>query len=220
MKKRTPILFIVLLCSILVASVSFASPLNDYSSGKTAIDVNWLPNLNGEAKSGVNSYEFDGKRNNFDWGITTGLGNKFALQYRQFNPVTKDYVLPGPTTIHGGVNTRELNVLYKLDKGLSAFVGVHQAKITASVPIDGATQNTLQAGLVGTTKIAPNTNLYGVLGFGKNLFNGEAGISYEFAKATELSLFYRYKKIDNLRIDSSNVDTNFKGFGLGLTHKF
>jgi hypothetical protein len=219
MRKKTLIIFATLLCSILVASISFASPLTDYSSGKTAIDLNWLPNLSGEVKNGLNSYNLDGKRSNFDWGITTGLGNKFALQYRQFNPAANDNVLPGSTIIHG-VNTRELNVLYKFDKGLSAFVGLHQAKVTANIPVTADTKNTLQAGLTGTKEIAPKTNIYGVFSFGKNLFSGETGVSYEFAKATELNLFYRYKTVDDLRVNSAVVDTTFKGFGFGLSHKF
>lgn len=211
MKKRITVILATLLCSLLLTGVAFAGPLTDYAKGKTAVDISLMPKLDGEAASGPGTLTLDGKNSNIDWSVTTGLGGKFALQYRQFNPESKTYPWG-----YGGLDTQELNVLYRLDKGLSAFAGLHRAKISS--PFNGSTQNALQLGLLGTTPLGPKFQLYGVVGFGKNLFNGEAGIAYQLAKNTDLNLFYRYKKVDGL--EPYDVDATLKGPGVGLTYRF
>jgi len=202
------------------SSMAFASPLTDYSTGKTSIDLNWRPNL-----SVVDSYTGDGigteyqkgKSGTVDWGITTGLGNKFAVQYSQYNPVGKDS--------YGGygMNTKELNVLYKLNKNVSAFAGYHRASFVGGDYTKN--NNTLQVGLTGYDEIADKTTLYGTLGVGNKLLNWEVGVSYEVAQNTEFNFGYRYKKVRNLfegynggSIYSDNVTA--KGFGYGVTYKF
>jgi predicted porin len=215
-KKRIFIIVTLLLNIMLIASVSLASPLTDYSPGKTAIDLNWFPNGTLDGSWG----SVDGKRGNIDWGVTTGLGNKFALQYRQFNPESKDIGVP---SYRFGMRTQEVNVLYQLNKNVSAFVGWHQAKLHSS-GITASDRNTFQAGLVGNTKIAPKTTLYGVVGVGSNLVNTETGVAYEVGKDLDLNVFYRYKKIDKLEYNISGEtykdDLKFKGVGVGLTYKF
>lgn len=211
MKKRITVILATLLCSLLLTGVAFAAPLTDYSKGKTALEINWLPTLDGEAAIGSGTLTLDGKKGNIDWSVTTGLGGKFALQYRQFNPETKSYPWG-----YGGIDTQELNLLYRLDKGLSAFAGLHRAKIGS--PFNGPAQNTLQVGLLGTKTLGPKYQLYGIVGFGKNLFNGEAGLAYELAQNTQFNLFYRYKKVDGL--EPYDINTVVKGPGMGFTYKF
>ena len=220
--KRLMVILAVLLCSLLAAGVTTASPLTDYSAGKIALDVNWTPSADLEFAGA----KLDGKNSNFDFGITAGLGNKWAIQYRYANPVTKDYAYhfhySGDCyygTGHAGIRSQEVNVLYQFDKNLSGFVGWHQAKITSSV-IDGDTKNTWQVGLIGTTEIAKKTTLYGIVGAGSSLLSAEAGVAYAFTKDLDLNLFYRYKRMDDLKIVGHGVDTTVKGFGLGVTYRF
>lgn len=212
--KRLMVILAVALCSLLAAGVTMASPLTDYSAGKVALDVNWTPSLDMEGKVGGYTLSGDGKNGNFDFGVTAGLGNKWALQYRYANPVSKDYY-----GFHAGVRNQEVNVLYQFDKNLSAFVGWHQAKLTSSVG-DGDNKNTWQIGLVGTTEIAKKTTLYGIVGAGSSLFSAEAGVAYALNKDLDVNLFYRYKRMDDLKAGSLAVDTEIKGFGLGLTYRF
>lgn len=210
--KKFAIILSVLLCTFMMAGVTTASPLTDYSAGKVALDVNWTPSLDMEA----NDLSADGKRGNFDYGLTAGLGNKWAIQYRYFNPVSKDY-----GGYHAGIRSQEVNVLYKLDKNLSAFAGWHQARITTNAPgYSLPHKSTWQLGLIGTTEIARKTTLYGIVGAGGSLLSAEAGLSYALAKDLDVNLFYRYKRIDDLRINDFDIDTTTKGFGLGLTYKF
>jgi hypothetical protein len=211
--KKLAVILSVLICTFLAVGVTTASPLTDYSAGKVSLDINWTPgsDLKGDG------YSFDGKRNNFDFGVTTGLGNKWGLQYRYFHPVSKDYY----GDFHAGVRSQEVNILYKLDKNLSAFAGWHQARITTNFTDSLPNKSTWQAGLIGTTEIAKKTTLYGIAGAGSSLLSAEAGVSYAMAKDFDVNLFYRYKKINDLKIaDDYEVDTTVKGFGLGLTYKF
>ncbi|MDR7866443.1 MAG: hypothetical protein RIN56_06445 [Sporomusaceae bacterium] len=210
--KKLAIILAVLLCTFTTAGVTMASPLTDYSAGKVALDVNWTPSLDLEA----NGETLDGKSGNFDYGLTAGLGGKWAIQYRYFNPVSKDY-----SGFHGGVRSQEVNVLYKLDKNLSAFAGWHQARLTTNAPgysLPG--KSTWQVGLIGTTALGKKTTLYGIVGAGGSLLNAEAGFAYALAKDLDVNLFYRYKRIDDLKVNDIDLDTTTKGFGLGLTYRF
>jgi hypothetical protein len=215
MKKLAAILA-VLLCTFMFAGVTTASPLTDYSAGKVALDVNWTPNNDMEASSQSYGFSGDGKNANFDFGVTAGLGNKWAIQYRYFNPVSKDYF-----GYHAGVRSQEVNILYKLDKNLSAFAGWHQAKLTSNFPgFSPDNKSTWQAGLIGTTELSRKTTLYGIVGAGGSLFSAEAGFAYALDKDLDVNLFYRYKRIDNLKVNDYELDTTVKGFGLGLTYRF
>ncbi len=210
--KKLAVILAVLLCTFMTAGVTTASPLTDYSAGKVALDVNWTPSLDLEAEGET----IDGKNGNYDFGLTAGLGNNWAIQYRYFNPVSKDY-----DGYHAGVRSQEVNILYKLDKNLSAFAGWHQAKLTTNYPgLSLDNKSTWQVGLIGTTELGKKTTLYGIVGAGSSLLNAEAGFAYALAKDLDVNLFYRYKRIDDLKVNDYELDTTTKGFGLGLTYKF
>lgn len=203
-----------------VASVGFASPLTDFAKGKTSIDITWRPSATVAGKysggfSGTDRGEVD---SNWDWRITTGMGNRWAVQYNQYNAIAQ------PKDQGVGVRTKEFNILYQLNQNLAAFMGCHWAEYSSAHVVVTPTKNTMQLGLIGNTKIADKTNLYGVIGFGKNVTNFESGISYEFAKNTELNVSYRYKRVQELHdtfIDGDYTDDiAAKGWGYGITYKF
>ncbi len=210
--KKFAVILTVLLCTLMAAGVTSASPLSDYSAGRAALDVNWTPRLDMEA-GGLSGA---GKSGNFDFGLTAGLGDRWAIQYRHFNPVSKNY-----GGFHGGIRSQEINLLYRLDKNLSAFAGWHRAKITTNHPgLSLPYKGTWQLGLIGTAPVAKKTTLYGIVGAGSNLLNAEAGLSYALTRELDVNLFYRYRQVDHLRINAVDLDTTVKGFGLGLTYKF
>lgn len=212
---------------LLISSAAFCSPLTDYSKGKTSIDITVRPSLDINDKYDDSNDNWDGRRSTFDWRVTSGLGNNWAIQYGQYNAIAN------PEGYETGFKSQELNVLYKLDKNTSAFVGYHRSKFNATSDfsyISAPNKNTLQVGLVSTADIAQNTKAYGIVGFGKDLANYEAGVSYEFAKNLEFNVNYRYKKVKNL--SDTYTDTNSfesreyrddvtaKGWGYGITYKF
>jgi predicted porin len=168
--------------------------------------------------SGGTTLDFDSK-SNFDGSITVGLGNNFALQYRNFEPKSADTRFSGIITT-GKIATNEFNVLYKLDKNVAAFAGYASAKGTMEIFGYGSTssdtKNLWQVGLVGSTAIADKTTLWGSVAAGSNLTNWEVGVSYAFTPNLELNVNYREVKVDDLQ----GVDVKAKGLGLGVTFKF
>ncbi len=219
---------VVLTLALLLAfsSIAFASPLADYSKGNTSFDINWRPNFNGTDKytsawsesSSYSTMNLSGNRRTYDWTVTTGLGNNFALQYSQYRPVG--------STSYGyeyGMSTKELNVLYQLNKHVSAFAGVHRAHYVGETYTPNSDR--LQVGFVGYDKIADKTTLYGILGAGNDLLNWETGVSYQVAPNLEVNFSYRYKKVSNLSdgYESANEyidNVTARGFGYGVTYKF
>lgn len=76
--KKTVILALASVV-VVTASVGFAAPLTDYSAGKTSIDVTWRSSdIDADNSEEVAAME---KKRSLEWGVTTGLGNNFALQY-------------------------------------------------------------------------------------------------------------------------------------------
>lgn len=218
---------------LFISSIALASPLTDYSLGKSAVDITWFSNLHMTDQytsilnaAGNGTDAANGKHGNLDLSLTTGLGGKWAIQYRQFNPETKDYTTFGRVQ-RFGVRSQELDALYKIDKNLSAFVGWHQARYTydsINANTTASNKNVVQVGLVGTTQIATKTQLYGVGGVGKDLVTYEIGVSYEIAKGLDFNLLYRYKKVENLDDATFGIpyrdNVTVKGLGYGITYKF
>lgn len=206
------IILAVFLGAMLMCSTGLASPLTDYSQGKAAIDVNWRPNLDSE----ISHDGLDSKQGNFDWGITYGLGGNFAVQYRQFSPETKI----SSSADSYRFNTQEANVLYRINENVAAFAGYHRANVkNLTKGFSSENKNVLQVGLVGNKPLSDKTQLYGIIGAGKDLRSYEVGLSYRITKDTEFNLSYMDKKISNSG-DVDNADVRLKGIGYGLTFKF
>ena len=217
MYKKTATLISAML---LISSVGFASPLNDYSAGKTAIDLTVRSNADINWVDGGASADLTGKSGNLDWSITTGLGNKWAIQFRQFNAESKI----GLWDDAWKTKSQEVNVLYQLDKNVSAFVGSFRASNNnITTGLNTGTKSTAQFGLIGSTKIAENTALYGIIGLGSGIRNLEVGLSYEVARNLELNLSYRSLKVTGIPYGPGwgpNSEYTAKGLGYGLTYKF
>ena len=152
---------LVVLLVFAMSSVALASPLTDYSKGNAAVDINYRNNSTYDVNAGINGIpgkigeSFDGK-NNFEWGFTYGIGNNWALQYRQATPKGTmnliDYSISQPeemsrssyltaanVNLEAKTRLEEYNVLYKLDKNFSLFTGLVKAtprfKVNAGVQL-------------------------------------------------------------------------------------
>lgn len=85
MKKKV---LAILAATMVTCSVGMASPLIDYSAGKTAIDVTVR---NTETVGHIVAFDASlDRKYNTELNVTTGLGNNFALQYRYFQPKSDD----------------------------------------------------------------------------------------------------------------------------------
>lgn len=216
----------LLLCLVTLCFMSitvFASPLTDYNQGKTAIDVNLYPSsdFHGTNNVGYNKYT-KGKSGNYDWGITTGIGNKFALQIRQFNPQTIKFT-SGSTYEQIKINTEEFNVLYQIGDRISVFAGYHQASVgddfSGHVTPSKKNRNA-QFGMTGSTKIVNKTHFFGTVGVGSEFTNYEVGLAYDVNPSIELNILYRDKKVKDITYEETIAAVEFKGLGYGITYKF
>jgi len=231
--KKTAILAITA-ATMLTASIGFTAPLTDYSAGKTSIDLTWRnSDIHGKAPDGDTSLD---KKYNLDWGITTGLGNNFAIQYNGYNAKSKDTVEYSNAFETESMNiklkTQELNVLYKLDKNISVYAGLVRLKATVnqneevsgvntSSSFSSDNKNKLQIGLVGSTKIADKTTAYASVGVASDFTNWKVGLAQEIAPNVEFNVDYRRLKAKKIGIDNvGDADITAKGVGFGVTCKF
>jgi hypothetical protein len=228
MKKSTLVAMVAAM--VVSTSVGFASPLNDYEAGKTSIDVMYRQSdITAKGDGFTDSYN---KKGNVEFGITTGLGSNFAVQYNGFNTKSKVTAFPdgagGTYNDQATLKVQEFNVLYKLDKNVSAFVGM--AKVKGEVNSDGFVmsstgKNKVQIGLIGTTKLADKTTAYAQVGVASDYMSYKIGVSQEIAPNLELNLDYSRTNAKKLSFDDgaggrTDVDVTTKGIGLGVTYKF
>ncbi|MCX7781076.1 MAG: hypothetical protein N2491_09225 [Negativicutes bacterium] len=238
---------LTVVCMFLLSSVGLAAPLMDYSKGKATLDYTYRPNMDIKAAIGVEGQigiqplaeymgisedgkfseytkqgSFDGKAN-MDWGLTYGLGNNWAIQYRQFNPTAdlfdKTYG-EKPNYLHigleGKIRSEEFNILYKFDKNVAGFAGIVRANAGVKLGLDGglydwtagvalpelrtSDENMFQVGLIGNAKIAAKTNAYGVVALGSDYRSWQIGLSYALNKDIDFDVNYRNTKFDKFKV--------------------
>lgn len=228
MKKK--VLVTVAALSV-VTSVGFASPLNDFSQGKVAVDISARPSNDLKVSNSTGSATYDGKTS-WDYGLTVGLGNNLAFQYKNFNPKSKDYNVSG-LTVNGKLDTQEFNLLYKLDKNFTVFTGVNQAKSIYEVSTHGTftgdTKSNWQVGVTGQTSFGDKTTGYATIAAGQDISTYKVGVSYAIDKNLDFDLFYAQNKYNKVKYDTTvaaglglptDADYTIKGVGYGVTYKF
>lgn len=222
---------------IALSSVAFASPLTDYSKGKAALDVNYRvsPDYDVTTKVSGNDIKavipdniptkFDGD-NNFEWGFTYGIGNNWALQYRQATPkaklnlinesaptpeiTAKDTYLTGINAdIEAKTRLEEYNVLYKLDKNFSLFTGIVKAtpsaRLSAGAQFDREYNYSGDIGLQGRDKNIWQFGFVAVKPLNKNLTTyGLASIGSDYHN-WEVGLGYKLIKDVELNVNYRNM---------------
>jgi predicted porin len=205
----------------MLSSLALAAPLMDYSTGKTAIDISVYPNLDTHLSNNTGYNESPkGKSGNYEFGVTTGLGDKFAIQYRNFSPETKSF---GQYHDVVELKNQEINMLYKLNNNLSAFAGYNWTKVHDSstrINGDSETKGTTQVGVIASTQIAQKTTLFGKLGVGNDLTNYQLGISYCITPNLDFNICYNYLEVKKVTFGNLDLSGECKGLGYGLTYKF
>lgn len=234
--------------SMLFCSVAVASPLTDYSQGHWSIDLTERNTTNSflMTPSLTESLDFKNKYN-FDGTVTVGLGHKFAVQYRNFQPKssTFTYVIGSDTNTYNlNVKTSEFNVLYKLNNSTSALVGLIRASgnyvytYQYSSDVDSwitdiQAKSFWQVGFVSSSELASNTTAWCMAAIGKHLTNYEVGVSYKLCKNMEFNVNYRELKLRDFALTKNEYDNGTfvasesdigglatNGLGFGLTYKY
>lgn len=209
----------------MIASVGFASPLNDFSQGNVSLELSARPSNDLKVSDNQGSTTYDAKTF-YDYGITAGLGNNFALQYKYSNPKSKDYF-----GISGQLTVQEFNVLYKVDNHNTVFTGVNTVKDKYSglgYSSEGDTKTNWQLGVTSQTNLNDNIIGYATLAAGNDTTAWKVGASYVINKNLDFDLFYGWNKYKNVKYGSAlaniagtdKADYTAKGMGYGLTYKF
>lgn len=217
------LLCFTLLSILLIPYLANASPLEDYSLGKASVDVAFCPSLDGSFGPGA-TIPIQSRSTVSDWRATAGLGHDFAVQYRHFNPKSETGCftvcnqLPPNSLVDAKFS--EINLLHKINKNMSVFVGQFRADPSINA-IDFPSKNITQFGISHDVKLTDDTHLYTIAALGNHLVNLEIGTSYELNKNVELNISYREVKVDSFRADECGTlcDFKFKGFGFGATVK-
>ncbi|QDR79994.1 outer membrane beta-barrel protein [Sporomusa termitida] len=210
----------ILAAAMTITSVSFASPLTDYTQGKAAIDLN--PNINS-----------DSTKDNVSGGITYGVGNKFALQYKYADNKNKNYLrMTPPSNAHAQLSAYEMNVLYQINPNVSAYAG--WAGETAKINLlyyagpdlgniiyrERGSQSSFHLGLIGQTKFTENLTGWASAGAGSHIIGYEVGLGYSIAKNAECNVIYRYNKYQGFNLSDGKIDVKIEGVGAGITLTF
>jgi hypothetical protein len=192
-------LFLILAVLALLSGTGQASPLDDFAPGRWAVDLSWKPHV----YMGANA---------FDFGVAAGLGNNWAVAYRQIGYDTAGESGDYRTT------SRDLCLVRKLGDGLQLFVGGSRTTGRGQGSGDAlAAKTVLQAGAIAIRKLSDRLTLYGILGGGSNVTNVEFGLYYRISPSLELTSTYRHLTVE--KVGSARAKENFRGFGLGVTVK-
>ncbi len=208
MKK---IVLSIVLSLLLLSGTVFAVPITDFEKGKSAIDIGMTrPELT------VEPVDF-GEKTNFDFGITTGLNDKIALQYKYQKLDTATLPLPFNSKIH------EFNVLYKLTPDAYAFVGAQ--RLSGVIPLASSAMDAktvAQIGITGVAQLSDKLDGWATAAVGNDNHSYEVGVGYALSNQADLNLFYRYKKFNDLEYPSvwGKLDGKFRGMGASISVKF
>lgn len=188
---------IIALVVLLYCAPCDASPLQDFSQGKVALDVNWKPS---SFRGGDNKWEYSG---------TVGLGDRWAMNYRQisFNPNLNGNPIDS--------SNKEVNVVYKMNDNIQLMAGYSMTKRHGTFPNQSLPKdNMVQGGIIASKSLGHSTTLYTLMSLGSKGDNVEFGLSYQIKKDLELTTTYRH-----LEYNSGSGQEDFRGFGIGFTFK-
>lgn len=191
---------LLVLVLLLYCQAGYASPLQDFSPGHMAIDVNWKPD------------SFRGGKNNWEFSGTAGLNGRWAVNYRQisFKPTYEGSKLD--------TNNKELNLIYKVNPSIQLYAGYSLVKgHEAGSGNDLPQKNLVQGGIIGMKSIGHGTMLFGNVGGSNHSANIEFGLSHQIQKNLEMTATYRHLEFRD--IEASNLQEDFRGFGIGFTYK-
>ena len=215
-------IFLLTTCIAFITTTAFAVPQTNIQQGQTAIDIGALYSRATFNETGSPS------KANLDCSITTGISDKYALQYK-YHGLSTNTTHDDDIYDQNDITMQELNLIYKINPKTNIFIGVNNfsgrnnfAITNTDISADLESKNKIQAGITAMSSINEKTSYWGTFAAGSELLNCELGIGQALNKNTDLNLYYRYIGERGIhRVDLQNsVEVISSGFGLGLTLKF
>lgn len=206
MLKKAIVLGIVL---VMISTVGFAAPMTDFSAGKWQLDATMRPDLEVTLITGAYA------KTNWDFGVTAGVGGDWAVQYKyNSSDIDGSPMLLNAADMRG----QELNLLYKLDKNSSAFIGATSFKFQEDNVIR-LKENGFQVGLQTTVPFTEKTSGFVVASVGNKVNSFEIGLAYKAATNVDVNISYVDRKY---QLPTGVYDTSYtaKGVGLGISYRF
>ena len=212
MKKKSLVLAAVM--AACATSFAFATPQTQWNQGQWQLDLGaWNPKAEVDS-SNFNKSNFQEKTDskwNFQGGLSYGLTDKWALQY-------KSYKTDG--------DEHEVNLVYSINKNFAAYAGWNRIKNDLGGDAND-TNNVAQLGLIAKAPLAKNLDFYakGAVGTKKTTM-WEAGLGYSITPDLDINAGYRYLNTKLADGGDSTFDTkddaniSYKGFIAGLSYRF
>lgn len=219
-------ILLLIVTLIMFASAATASPLTDYSLGRTAWDIG--VNISPFYNSASPETSYCGIGYGFNAGATVGIGYHMALQYSiqnaasaTVNAATGSYYL----------QIQQLNLLYNYASGDTPFffgwiVGAQYGSAGLRGDSAGLSANSQFGGQIGLMLAFPldnNVSVYGSARGGKPYSQASVGASYQFTPnlETNLDLTYITNNGSNGYPDSTgNTNSSALPISLSVTLKY
>lgn len=184
---------------MMTATTSFASPVADFEKGALNLEIGSTLNskVNGKGKVAADA---DGK-SGFKAVVTTGLSDRFALQYKQGMFKSEDSTITSgglTMTTYAKANLRDLNLLYKIDSNLTFLIGYEDDKISYGKYVNSASHSVLHFGLNATHKLTDKATLFATIVRGKDVSLNEIGVSYQMKPSAAFNISYADRRIKNM----------------------
>lgn len=205
---------------VFAGTVAFASPSIDYTPGAVTAEFGGTIDSTFSGKiTGISAAAKSG----FKFGVTTGLGNGMALQYKEGHFKSEDLRAPWGNFIHGKSDLNELNLLYRISPNVSLVTGWLQNKISYSADIAEAKVSGMHIGLAGSKRLSDQSNLFASVVAGKDTLFWEAGVSNKIGKDTYLNVSYAVREFKNVDVIPSVLvpkeDYKLKGISCVVSTK-
>lgn len=215
--KKSAVLAMVLGMTLVAGGAVSAAPATNYENGATTVELGAMLAPDLKVEVGNNSTTGDDKTR-FYGGVTVGLGNNYALSYN-YAENKADHM--GGSYVSGKLTTHDVNVNYKINDNLYAYVGdmIYNAKAKVGTSEASKTKNNFQAGVRYVGKPVERLGWWAGLGGGENHFKAEVGASYNLTQNVDFDLSYKYLKVNKLA-GVNGFDAKASGLYTGVTLHF
>lgn len=208
---------------LITTATTFASPTTEFEQGATSLELGGTLNsrVSGKGKISPNVPGESG----YKVGITTGLSNNLAIQYKQGMFKSQESTILGITTF-AQAKPNDFNLLYKVNSNLTFIAGYENTKISYGKAVTAASKSALHFGFTGTHKLDDKATLFATILSGKDVMLKEVGVSYALSKDTTFNVSYAERNVKKVDLDipaipalKGKIDYTMKGISCLFSFK-
>lgn len=208
---RKLIVSLLILGVMLLGGTAFASPTTDFEKGKIVFEIGSTANSKVHGEGGVKA-DTTGK-SGFKYAVTSGLGNNWAIQFKQgmFRSVDSPVPLKAGTVVtYAEAKPIDVNLLYKVNPNLTLIAGYEHDKISYGMYASDSAKSAVHFGATGTHKLSSKDTLFATLLGGHDVSLKEIGVSHALSKNTSFNLSYAERKMKNVSLQAPIIHLDDK----------